>query len=160
MNKQQSVQIAPLHKSIKVPLPPEEAFELFTAGIHRWWPLAVHSVGGPDAETCVFEGRAGGRIYERLKDGSQAEWGRVLVWQPYGEVQFSWHPGREPETAQHITLRFVGTAGGTQVKLEQTGWDVLEDRAVDTRREYDFGWDFTLARYISKAWQTGRGART
>jgi len=78
MIEQQSVQIEPLSKTVKVTLPPEEAFKLFTAGIHRWWPLADHSVGGVDAEICIFEDRADGRIYERVKGGKQVEWGRVL----------------------------------------------------------------------------------
>jgi len=153
MSKQQSVQITPLLKTVKVTLPPEEAFNLFTGGIHRWWPLATHSVGGKNAETCIFEGYVGGRIYERLSDGRQDEWGQVLVWQPYTEVQFSWHPGREPETAQHITVRFIEIEGGTLVELEQTGWEVLDEKAADARQGYDFGWDFVLAHYIVEAGQ-------
>ena len=85
MNEQQSrqsVKIEPVRKQVKVSLPVAAAFELFTEGIGRWWPLASHSVGQEQAETCFFEGWAGGRIFEVKKDGSQAEWGRVLAWEP------------------------------------------------------------------------------
>jgi hypothetical protein len=69
----QSVKIEPVRKQLKVSLPVESAFKLFTAGIGTWWPIATHSVGEEQAETCFFEGWVGGRIMEVLKDGSQSE---------------------------------------------------------------------------------------
>ena len=33
-------------KEVVVPCAPERAFDLFTARIHSWWPMATHSVGG------------------------------------------------------------------------------------------------------------------
>ena len=74
----QSVKIEPVRKQLKVGLSVERAFELFTAGIGKWWPLLTHSVGEEQAETCFFEGWVGGRIVEVLKDGTQSEWGKVL----------------------------------------------------------------------------------
>ena len=74
---EQDIKIEPLRKQVKVGLPAEAAFKLFTEGMGRWWPLATHSVGEDQAETCFFEGWTGGRIMEVLKDGSQSERGRV-----------------------------------------------------------------------------------
>ena len=151
MSEHQAVKIEPVVKQIKVGLNQEAAFRLFTEGLNKWWPLATHSVGEEQAETCVFEGHEGGRIYETTKDESQAEWGKVLVWEPFGRVVFTWYPGRTPDTAQKVTVKFNEIPGGTQVELVHTGWETLGDKAQTGRRGYDFGWDFVLANYIITA---------
>ena len=46
--------IEPVRKSVTVPARPQRAFELFTAHIHEWWPLATHSIGGEQAVGLVF----------------------------------------------------------------------------------------------------------
>lgn len=147
----QSFKIEPLQKQLKVRLPVEAAFRLFTEGIDKWWPLKTHSVGEDQAETCFFEGWEGGRIVEVLKDGSQAEWGRVLTWEPYRKVVFHWYPGREPDTAQEVTVTFNEIPSGTEVELVHAGWESLGDKAQAGRAGYDSGWDYVLAKYIVEA---------
>jgi hypothetical protein len=151
MSEHQAIKIEPVEKQIKVSLNQEAAFRLFTEGFNKWWPLATHSVGEEKAETCVFEGHAGGRIYETMKDGSQSEWGKVLAWEPFEKVAFTWYPGRTPDTAQEVTVTFREISGGTQVELVHTGWEILGDKAQTGREGYDFGWDFVLANYIVTA---------
>lgn len=143
--------IEPVQKQLKVRLQTEAAFRLFTEGFGKWWPLATHSVGEKLAETCFFEGQVGGRIYEVMKDGSQAEWGKVLAWEPFEQVIFQWYPSRTPETAQEVTVRFSEVSGGTLVELVQTGWESLGTEAQASREGYDFGWEFVLANYIIAA---------
>ena len=147
----QTVKIEPVRKQLKVSLPVEQAFELFTAGVGTWWPLAAHSVGEEQAETCFFEGWVGGRIMEVLKDGSQSEWGRVLVWEPFHKVSFHWYPGRESDTAQEVTVTFSEVPGGSLVELVHVGWETLGADAQARRNGYDTGWDFVLAKYIIEA---------
>lgn len=148
----QAVKIEPVRKQLKVGLSPEKAFRLFTEGIDKWWPLLTHSVGEDQADSCYFEGWVGGRIMEVLKDGSQSEWGKVLVWEPYKRVSFSWYPGRTPETAQEVTVTFSELEErGTSVELVHTGWETLGDKAQSSRAGYDLGWDFVLAKYIVRA---------
>jgi uncharacterized protein YndB with AHSA1/START domain len=148
----QGVKIEPVRKQIKVGLSPEGAFRLFTEGINQWWPLPTHSVGEDQADSCYFEGWVGGRIMEVLKDGSQSEWGKVLVWKPFELVSFQWYPGRTPETAQEVTVTFTESQeGGTLVELVHTGWENLGDRAGSGRAGYDVGWDFVLANYVIRA---------
>jgi hypothetical protein len=151
MSEHQAIKIEPVEKQIKVGLNQETAFRLFTEGINKWWPLSTHSVGEEQAETCVFEGQEGGRIYETLKDGSQAEWGKVLAWDPFEKVVFTWYPTRTSETAQEVTVRFTEISGGTQVDLVHTGWEILGEKAQTSRKNYDFGWEFVLANYIIAA---------
>ena len=151
MSEHQAIKIEPLVKQINVDLNQEAAFRLFTEGINKWWPLATHSVGEEQAESCVFEGRVGGRIYETMKDDSQAEWGKVLIWEPFGKVAFTWYPSRTPDTAQEVTVEFSEITGGTRVDLVHTGWETLGEKAQTGRVGYDFGWDFVLANYIVTA---------
>jgi uncharacterized protein YndB with AHSA1/START domain len=122
--------VAPVVKTVLVPLPPEAAFRLFTDEAARWWPLPTHSVFGDDAATCRMEGRVGGRFYEVHRDGlQQSEWGRVLSWEPPQRFAFSFYPGREPSTAQQVQVIFQPEAGGTRVTLTHTGWEALGDRS-------------------------------
>lgn len=144
--------IEPLRKQLKVSLSQEQAFRLFTEGIHKWWPLRTHSVGEEQAESCYFEGWVGGRITEVLKDGSEAEWGKVLIWDPYQVVKFNWYPGRTEDTAQEVTVSFIEIEGsGTLVELVHVGWETLGEDARAARSGYDSGWDFVLAKYIVHA---------
>jgi hypothetical protein len=147
----QTVKIEPLRKQLKVSLPIHQAFQLFTAGIGTWWPLLTHSVGEEQAQTCYFEGWVGGRIVEVLKDGTQSEWGRVLVWDASRKVSFHWYPGRAPDTAQEVTVTFSELPGGTLVELVHVGWEALGAEAQSRRDGYDTGWDFVLAKYIIEA---------
>ena len=147
----QAVRLEPVRKQVKVSLSVEKAFRLFTTGIGTWWPMATHSVGEGQAETCFFEEWAGGRIVEVLKDGSQSEWGRVIVWEPFHKVSFHWYPGRTPDTAQEVTVTFSEIPNGTLVELIHTGWETLGDDALAKHTGYDTGWDFVLAKYIIKA---------
>jgi uncharacterized protein YndB with AHSA1/START domain len=147
----QTVRIEPVRKQLKVGLSAERAFELFTDGMGKWWPLATHSVGEDQAETCYFEGWVGGRIVEVLKDGSQAEWGKVLVWEPFRKISFQWYPGREPDTAQEVMVTFSDIPGGSLVELVHTGWETLGDEGLARRNGYDTGWEYVLAKYIIAA---------
>lgn len=153
MDKKQSVseKIEPVRKQLKVGLPVEAAFRLFTDGINRWWPLLSHSVGGEQAESCYFEGWVGGRIYEIMKDGTQSEWGSVLTWEPPVRVTFSWYPGRTAQTAQQVTVTFREVPGGVQLELVHSGWETLGESAQTTREGYQTGWDFVLGEYANQA---------
>src|SRR5690349_9601801 len=154
MNEQsfvQTVGIEPVRKQLKVSLSAQQAFELFTDGIGKWWPLLTHSVGEEQAETCFLEGWVGGRIVEVLKDGSQAEWGRVLIWDPPHRVSFTWHPGRGPETAQDVTVTFSEAPDGTQVELVHIGWETLGALGQARRDGYVQGWDLVLGKYVEAA---------
>ena len=141
--------IEPVRKSVNVGCSVAEAFRLFTEEIDSWWPLATHSVGQVDAVACSFEGREGGSIYETRSDGSLHLWGTVTAWLPPERIVFSWHPGRDASTAQEVELRFVATNDGTRIELEHCGWEILGDKAQQTRAGYETGWVPVLARYVA-----------
>ena len=78
--------IEPLRASITVGRSPADAFRLFTRDMGTWWPLDVHSLavdeydGRVRVESLAFEEHEGGRIVERMSDGTEGMWGTVLVW--------------------------------------------------------------------------------
>lgn len=138
----------PLRKSVTVGKPVEQAFNLFTAGLARWWPLGRYSVSQERAITCVMEPRVDGSLYELRDDGERFLWGRVLVWDPPHRVVFSWHPGRDAETAQEVEIRFSAQGHSTRVDLEHRDWAKLGDRARETREGYERGWDVVLGQHF------------
>jgi len=146
-----ATRLAPLQVRVMVTRTPEEAFRLFTEEIHTWWPLATHSVGQAEAETCAFEGRVGGRLFERLRDGGTHTWGTVLAWEPPHRIAFTWHPGRGEETAQRLEVRFTAQGDATRVELENRDWEALGEKAEETRRGYEKGWAFVLGQCYAGA---------
>ena len=143
--------IEPLRKSVTVKLSPGEAFELFTSGINRWWPLATHSVFQERAAECVMEQRVGGELYEVRDDGERSPWGVILTWDPPRRVVFRWHPGREPETAQEVEIRFSDVRDTTVVELIHRGWEHYGEGAEEMRGRYSGGWDLVLGRFVETA---------
>jgi uncharacterized protein YndB with AHSA1/START domain len=142
--------IEPVRKAVEVGCTVDEAFRIFTEDIDSWWPLATHSIGLSEADACFIEGREGGRIYESHRDGSIHLWGLVTAWDPPTRLVFSWHPGRDAATAQEVELRFSKVEGGSRVEIEHRGWEVLGDKAAETRDNYDTGWTLVLERYVDR----------
>jgi hypothetical protein len=144
--------LAPLTKRVTVPVGPERAFEVFTAEMSAWWPLATHSILGQAARDVRFESGVGGQILEYGDDGVVESWGTVSEWDPPRSVSFSWHPGTDPDQAGQVTVSFTAIDGGTEVELVHTGWERRPD-GVRARASYDTGWDYVLGFYASGAQQ-------
>lgn len=136
------IRIPPIHREILVDADPQTAFEVFTARISQWWPVAEHSVYGAGATVALD----GGQIIERAPDGATSLWGTVTRWEPPETLAFSWHPGYAAERASYVEVTFAAVAGQTLVTLEHTGWEVFADPAA-ARAEYDEGWPVVLGRY-------------
>ena len=143
--------IAPVRRSIHVDCSVEHAFEVFTARIGEWWPLATHSIGEADAETAVLEPREGGRLYERIRGGREAHWARVLDWQPPRRLVLEWKVDPNSPAPTEIEVRFEPEGDGTRVDLEHRGWERLGDRAAEARESYDSDWPMVLGRFADAA---------
>jgi uncharacterized protein YndB with AHSA1/START domain len=145
-----SVETMPaIEQSVRVAVPPERAFRVWTEQTAAWWPFAGHSVFGDEAETVVFEPWVGGRVLERSRSGEEAEWGEVLEWAPPRRFVLDWHPGyaRGAPTTE-LEVRFVPDGGGTLVEIEHRAWERLADRSEAARASYEAGWPVVLRRFV------------
>jgi uncharacterized protein YndB with AHSA1/START domain len=113
-----------LQGATTVRAPIQRAFRVFTESVSTWWPAQYH-IGQAELAEVVLEPRAGGRWYERGVDGSECDWGRVLVWEPPHRLVVTWQINGQfqydpdPEHASEIEVRFTEDAPGqTRVELE------------------------------------------
>jgi uncharacterized protein YndB with AHSA1/START domain len=144
--------IQPVLVAIDVRRGIEEAFQVFTAEIGAWWPVAAHSVEPDKVETVVLEGRVGGRLYERWHDGGEVDWGRVLAWEPPARLVLSWSPSLERRAATEVEVRFQAVEPDhTRVELEHRGWERLGDLAAQARSSYEGGWPGVLDAFAGAA---------
>jgi uncharacterized protein YndB with AHSA1/START domain len=101
-----------IRKSVTVNAPREHAFNVWTEGFNDWWPSG-HHIGEPDMEKAVIEWREGGRMYELGVDGSECDWGRVLVYEPPSRIVASWQINAQwqfdpdLERASEYEVRFI-----------------------------------------------------
>ena len=140
-----------IRKAISVSCPVEHAFATFTDRIATWWPLGTHSIGEERAQTCVFEGRVGGRLYEIWDDGTECDWGAVTAWEPPHRIVFSWQPNPESPAPTEVELCFAAEGDGTRVEVEHRGWERLGDRAAEAYESYDSGWSGVLSIFAKAA---------
>jgi uncharacterized protein YciI len=147
----------PIRREVLVDAGPEAAFEIFTAGLGRWWPLA----GGFGVYKDGAVAFAGGQIIERAADGREVEWGTVTRWEPPAAVAFTWHPGYAAERASQVEVTFTATGTQTLVRLIHSGWEIFDDPAA-ARAEYDQGWPTVIGHYAEHAAGPGEddGAQT
>jgi uncharacterized protein YndB with AHSA1/START domain len=125
MNNPESI----VSKSIVVNAPLAHTFKVFTQDFDRWWPR-THHVGKADMKEAVLEPCEGGRWYERGVDGSECEWGRVLVFAPPHRLVIAWHLSGQyaydPDSAKasrvEVTFHEEG-AGRTRVELVHSELD-------------------------------------
>jgi hypothetical protein len=76
-----TITIAPVRKSIRVKASQAHAFDTFTAGLDRWWPRNA-SIDNAPMKRVGMEPRLGGSWFEEGEDGSRANVGKFLVWEP------------------------------------------------------------------------------
>jgi uncharacterized protein YndB with AHSA1/START domain len=112
--------LPPITGTVSLAMPMQRAFALFTAGIDTWWPHQFH-IGSAEVAEIVLEPHVGGRWFERGVDGSECDWGRVLVWEPPHRVVFTWQItgswvfDPDPDRASEIDARFRDDLHGHSV---------------------------------------------
>jgi uncharacterized protein YndB with AHSA1/START domain len=138
--------IEPLRLSFDVASSPEHAFATWTERATTWWP-ASHTVAGAPVEI-VFEPSAGGRIFERAPDGREADWGRVVAWEPPHRLVYTWHLRQDAADATEVEIRFAeDRPGTTTVTIEHRGWERLGARGPGRRDANGRGWAGLLPHY-------------
>lgn len=140
-----------VRKSIVVDCAVETAFRVFTEQTAEWWPFDGHSIFDESAERVVFEGRVGGRVYERSRAGEEGVWGTLTAWDPPRGFAMTWHPGRDAAGGLALDVRFSPEGGGTRVDLAHTGFDRRGKTAEEARASYDAGWETVLDLFADAA---------
>jgi len=148
---------APVRKTIRVKAGQQHAFKVFTTG--RWWPRE-HSIlaSGARQAAVIIEPRIDGRWFERGEDGSECDWGKVLVWEPPSRLLLTWQlNGRfqyDPELLTEVEVRFIPEGPkSTRVELEHRHIERAGDTAQALRDGVDSpeGWSKLLERFAEGA---------
>ena len=147
--------IPPVVRTVTVAAPVDLAFTVFTKSLNSWWPPS-HRIGAAEIAEAVLECRPGGRWYERGVDGTECDWGRVLVWEPPHRLVLTWQITGEwrydpdPAHASEIEVRFTAVdAQTTRVELEHRLLERLGPSAgaLNEAVSGENGWGMILRRY-------------
>jgi uncharacterized protein YndB with AHSA1/START domain len=157
------IEIAPVKKTILVQATPQHAFDVFTAGIDRWWPKS-HGIGSAPIRESIIEPFVGGRWYAKCEDGTDAVVGHVLIWEPAQRfvvtwaISADWKPEIRTAYASEVEVRFLSeSAGCTRIELQHRHFERMGSSAGETmRKNVDGGWIALLERFALAA-SSGRG---
>jgi DNA-binding transcriptional ArsR family regulator/uncharacterized protein YndB with AHSA1/START domain len=127
-------------KTVTVDAPLTVAFRVFID--QGWWPVKTHHLAQPAGDEAVLEPYVGGRWFERATDGTETDWGTVLVWEPPHRLVVTWQVAPDwtyqpdPAKASEIEVRFTAQ-GPDQTRvtlahrhLERYGGEAARMRAI------------------------------
>jgi uncharacterized protein YndB with AHSA1/START domain len=145
--------------SVRVEVPIERAFRVFTEGFDTWWPRS-HHIGSAEMVEGTIEPRLDGRWFERDADGQECDWGRVLAWDPPRHVALSWHLNvdfdydPDPAKASRVDVHFV--AAGDRATLVELVHSELDRHGPDWPKLAESvssggGWPGLLQDYAERA---------
>jgi Activator of Hsp90 ATPase homolog 1-like protein len=153
------ISIHPVRKTITVKASADRAFRVFTEEIDSWWPR-THHIGKSPMTKALMEGRVGGRCYSEQEDGTECDWGTVMVWEPPHRFVMAWRvtPGWLYEAdlakASEVEVRFTSLSdGSTRVELEHRHFERHGAGADAMRTAIDApgGWSGLLELYQARA---------
>ena len=119
----------PIEIAFEVACSPDHAFDIWARRTSLWWPPS-HSVSSAPGLVVTFEGRPGGRIFERTPEGVEHDWGEVLAWEPPHRLAYLWHLGTDRGRATEVEIAFAGAAT-TTVTIVHRGWERLGAESVE-----------------------------
>jgi uncharacterized protein YndB with AHSA1/START domain len=150
---------------VTVDVPVDHAFKVFTSLFNAWWPREFH-IGQVDIAEAIIEPQEGGRWYERGVDGSECDWGRVLVWEPPHRLVITWQINGQwqfdPDPARASEVEVLFNADGpeqTTVELTHQHLDRLDSgQAVAEAIRQEGSWS-DLLKLFAKVADTGSRLR-
>jgi uncharacterized protein YndB with AHSA1/START domain len=153
-----TISIAPVMKTITVNAAQAHAFDVFTAGIDRWWPK-THSLGATPMVKSVVEPNLGGRWYTVHEDGSECVVGHMREWEPPHRLVFSWEVNAQfrpdASVASEVEVRFIAEGvSRTRVELEHRKFEALGAEDGEKMRGTvggDGGWNSILEHFRNEA---------
>ncbi len=149
---------ATVRKTVQVNAPQAHTFAVFTEHLSDWWPLENYHIGTQMAQVAIIEPGVGGRWFERADDGSECDWGRVLVWEPPHRIVLSWDINADwkydPELGTEVEVRFIAESSDTtRVELEHRKLERYEAKTETMRATFDSegGWAGLLQLFAQAA---------
>jgi len=116
--------------AVRVPVPPEVAFAVFTQELDRWWrrgPKYRHA--GHAEGTIRLEPWVGGRVFETWRDGAATReftLGTVREFVPGGRLRFTWRNATfAPLEDTEVEVVFATAGDGTLVTVRHRGFAAL-----------------------------------
>lgn len=137
----------PIRKDLIVQASQETAFNVFTQKIDLWWPK-THHIGSCPMKEAVLEPGPAGRWYSIHEDGSEANVGKVLAWDPFGRLLLAWQINGDfkydPELITEVEVNFIPEGPKTtRVKFEHRNLDKLMGGAK-VITDMDQGWGYIM----------------
>ena len=106
----------------------------------------------------IIEPRVGGRWFERATDGTECQWGKVLVWDPPGRIVLAWQIGsnwkHDPGLSTEVEIRFVVLGPAlTRIELEHRQLERFGEAAETMRGAFESegGWAGMLTLFAAHA---------
>jgi uncharacterized protein YndB with AHSA1/START domain len=152
MTMDRTITPASIRKTLVVKAEPAKAFEVFARRMHEWSPEVQTMTGS--RRGLVIEPRVDGRWYEIGANGEEAQWGKVLAWEPPHRLLLAWQLDADfaydPDLVTEVEIRFTGLdAGRTQVDFEHRDLERFGDRAAEAAQSLDSkgGWSGSFEAY-------------
>jgi uncharacterized protein YndB with AHSA1/START domain len=148
-----TLKLTPVRKKITVRASRARAFDVFTAGMTRWWPKS-HTLVKSELKEVILEPFVGGRWFHRGIDGAECTNGSVLEWRPPERIVLGWQlNGRweyDPNTVSEVEIRFRELGPNeTEIELEHRNIERFGETAAALHSGVDSasGWSQLLQLY-------------
>lgn len=145
--------IPPIKREILVAASQAKAFQAWTTHHDSWYPRQ-HHIGKSPMKQAVLECKPDGRWFEIGEDGTQCQWGKVLLWDPPRRLILAWQVNGQwqydPGFVTEVEVNFIPQDGGkTLVTLEHRNLDRFGAVAEQIRKSIgaDEGWGSFMTAY-------------
>lgn len=145
----QTINLTSIKKEFTVEASQQTAFEVFTKKMDLWWPR-THHIGSAEMTEVVVEPCVNGRWYTKHTDGTEANIGYVLTYQPYDLFVLAWQINGDfkcdPGLVTQVVTEFIPEGPSTtRVKFEHKDVHKLgNDKTVESM---DGGWGTIMGLY-------------
>jgi len=145
----QTINLTSIKKEFTVAAKQETAFKVFTEKMDLWWPR-THHIGNAEMTGLVVEPHKNGRWYSKHADGSEADNGYVITYQPYDLLVLAWQINADfkcdPTLVTEVVTEFIAEGPNiTRIKLEHKDLQKLgNNKAVESMNQ---GWGMIMNLY-------------
>jgi uncharacterized protein YndB with AHSA1/START domain len=145
----EAINLTSIKKELAVNASQQTAFKVFTQQMHLWWPR-THHTGSADMTGMIVEENVNGRWYSTHADGTEANVGYVMQYNPYDLLVLAWQLDGDfvcdPNVVTEVVVEFIAEGPqNTLVKFEHQNLHKLNNNK--TALSMNEGWDMILNLY-------------